>query len=144
MALNDIINAISEITMRQAAGNLALIFLAASTLIEITPIKVNPISSFLKWVGKKINGDLEKGLSTVAEKVDRNEIDRIRWDILAFANSCRKGELHTKDEFTHIIDLNAKYHEILEEHDMTNGQIDLEYEYIVGIYKHCMEENSFL
>ena len=144
MPLIDIINAAGEMSLSQAASSAALIFLAVSSLIEITPIKWNPISSALKWFGKKINGDLAKEVSSLAEKVDQHEIDRIRWEILAFANSCRKGELHTKDEFIHIIDLNAKYHGILEEHDMTNGQIDIDYEYIVGIYKHCMEENSFL
>lgn len=144
MALNDIIAAVGSMSLSQVTGNAALILLGVSSLIEITPIKWNPISSILAWFGRKINGSLVKQVTALAEKIDTNEIDRIRWEILAFANSCRNGTHHTKDEFTHIIDLNAKYHEILEARDKTNGQIDLEYEYIVQIYKHCMEENSFL
>ena len=144
MPLSDLIEAIQETTLSQLAWEAAVIAAVLSALIEITPIKVNPISNALEWFGRKINGPLIRKVDELSEQVDKNEIDRIRWEILDFANSCRNGRHHTKDEFTHIIDLNTKYHTILEKRKMTNGQIDLEYEYIVQIYKHCMEENNFL
>jgi len=139
------------------SGAVSLI-VALGVFVEITPIKINPISALLKFVGKNINAELKAEISAVKaevettkesvqkidNKVDNNEIDRIRWEILDFANSCRNKHRHTREEFLHIINLNEKYHKILDERGMTNGQIDIEYEYIEGLYRKCLEENSFL
>lgn len=51
--------------------------------------------------------NLENTLSTkiqeVSDRNDENEKDRIRWEILDFANSCRNGRKHSKEEYVHII-----------------------------------------
>lgn len=147
-----------NVTLSQVIGDGALIALAISTLVEITPIKWNPISSLLTWLGKKMNSQvlervdkqdkkidsLNEKIDFVDRKIDMNEVDRIRWEILDFANSCRNGRRHTKDEFEHIIQQHVKYHQIIESRDMTNGLITIEYEYIESLYKHCLEKNSFL
>ena len=132
------------------SGALSL-FVMFGIFVEITPIKINPVSSLLKFIGTNINADIKAEIASVKDtvqnvdnKVDEYEIDRIRWEILDFANSCRNKRRHTREEFLHIISLNEKYHRILEEHGMTNGQIDIEYEYIEGLYKKCLENNSFL
>lgn len=142
---------LANLTVGELLGGAAGIAVLVSVFVEITPIKINPISHFLGWLGKKINGqvlekveDLGKKLDATEKKIDENEIDRIRWEILDFANSCRNGRHHTKDEFDHIIQQNDKYHKILEEREMTNGQTELAFDYISTIYTHCMEENSFL
>ena len=88
--------------------------------------------------------DQDEKLNDVVKTIDENEIDRIRWEILDFANSCRNQRRHTKDEFDHIIEINGKYHAILERRNMKNGIIDLEYDYIVKLYRRCQEKNSFL
>ena len=129
-----------------------------SIFVEITPIKINPVSTLLKFIGSNINADLKAEISAVKteiettkesvqkidNKVDNNEIDRIRWEILDFANTCRNKRKHTREEFLHIIALNEKYHKILDERGETNGQIDIEYDYIESIYRKCLENNSFL
>lgn len=142
---------LANLTVGELLGGAAGIVVLVSVFVEITPIKINPISQCLGWLGKKINGqvlekveDLGKKLDATEKKIDENEIDRIRWEILDFANSCRNGRHHTKDEFDHIIQQNDKYHKILEEREMTNGQTELAFDYISTIYTHCMEENSFL
>lgn len=142
---------LANLTVGELFGGAAGIVVLVSVFVEITPIKINPISKCLGWLGKKINGqvlekveDLGKKLDATEKKIDENEIDRIRWEILDFANSCRNGRHHTKDEFDHIIQQNDKYHKILEEREMTNGQTELAFDYISAIYTHCMEENSFL
>lgn len=125
-------------------AHLTEIVLILSVFVEITPIKINPISTFLRFLGKTINADLKADVDAIALKVDENEIYRIRWEILNFANSCRLGKRHTYDEFTHIIDLNTRYHTIIEARDITNGQLDLEYAYIEEIFKRCQVKNDFL
>ena len=138
-------------TVGEIVGSGAVIFLLFTTLVEITPIKWNPLTSILSWIGKRMNGKLidqveEQGakIDKLDEKIDMNEIARIRWEILDFANSCRHDVRHTKDEFEHIINQHEKYVRILDERSLTNGLITLEYEYIEDIYKNCLEKNNFL
>lgn len=138
-------------TIGEIVGSGAVIVLIFTTLVEITPIKWNPLTSILSWIGKRMNGKLidrveEQGekIDKLDEKIDMNEIDHIRWEILDFANSCRHDVRHTKDEFEHIINQHEKYVRILDERSLTNGLITIEYEYIEDIYKNCLEKNNFL
>lgn len=142
---------INGMTIGELFGSGAVILLLFSTLVEITPIKWNPLTAILSWLGIRMNGKLiakvdEQGkqITELDKKIDMNEIDHIRWEILNFANSCRNGCRHTKDEFEHVINLHEKYHKILDDRHMTNGLITIEYEFIEDIYRHCLEKNNFL
>ena len=119
------------------SSNILQIFIILSVFIQISPIKWNPITSFVKWFGKIITSDIQW-------QVDENEKDRIRWEILAFANSCRQGILHTKDEFEHVVALNDKYKSLLAITGDKNGVFDAEYDYIYKLYKERQEKNDFL
>ena len=113
-------------------------------LVEITPIKVNPLSWLLKWVGSKVNGEMIKRIDKLEANVDTNEMDRIRWEVLDFANSCRNGRRHTQDEFEHIVTLVKKYEGLLEKLGKENGVFEMEYKYIVRLYEKCQQENDFI
>lgn len=76
--------------------------------------------------------------------MDENEIDRIRWEILTFANLCRRQVRVTKDEFIHIINLYHKYHALLEALGRENGQITMEFAYISKLYMKLSEEDGFI
>lgn len=120
--------------------------------VQFTPaIKFNPITTIFKWIGKAINGEvleqiqaLQKRADDQRKSIDENEMDRIRWEVLDFANACRNGVRHTKDEFEHIIDLNTKYHSLLDKYKEENGVFDEEYAYILRLYHKCQIENDFL
>lgn len=115
--------------------------------IEISPIKINPLSCILSWIGKRLNKDLnekinsiEKEVQDISFKVDENEISRIRHEILSFANLCRQGLEHTKDDFLHIIEINEKYHKILDNRKLTNGVLDEEFLTIKKYYEKWQEK----
>ncbi len=118
--------------------------LLGAGLVEITPIKVNPLSWLLKWVGSKVNGEMIKRIEKLEANVDTNEMDRIRWEVLDFANSCRNGRRHTQDEFEHIITLVKKYEKLLEKLGRENGVFEMEYKYILKLYEKCQQENDFI
>ena len=113
-------------------------------LVEITPIQVNPLSWLLKWIGSKVNGEMIKRIDKLEANVDTNEMDRIRWEVLDFANSCRNGRRHTQDEFEHIVTLVKKYEGLLEKLGKENGVFEMEYKYIVKLYEKCQQENDFI
>ena len=138
--------------------NIVQICLVLSVFIQITPIKINPWTRLFKWIGKLINTESDKKIDEVIKKVDNlkqelnetqksideNEKDRIRWEILDFATSCRNGQRHTQDEFLHIITLNDKYRQLLAKTNETNGVFDVEYEYIKNLYAEKQKTNDFL
>ena len=144
------------------------ILLILSIFIQITPIKLNPWSALFKWIGKIITGDACSKIDSIIAKVNKidglvekvdnlkteldalkldtmnNEKDRIRWEILDFANSCRHEEKHTRDEFQHIVDLNDKYRALLKATEDSNGVFDIEYKFISDQYTERLEKNDFL
>lgn len=122
-----------------------------SLFIQFTPIKLNPWSALFKWIGKFFTGDVSTKIDGLLKKVDKidqdvmnNEKDRIRWEILDFANSCRNNRRHTRDEFQHIAALNDKYKVLLEKTNDKNGVFEIEYDYIQKLYAERLEKNDFL
>lgn len=138
--------------------NIAQILFIGSLVIQISPIKINPWSALFKWLGKVITADSNKRIDSLIKKlertetsiiglqknIDENEKDRIRWEVLDFANSCRNGKKHTKDEYQHIITLNTKYKDLLKRTKDKNGVFEEEYKYIQKLYAERQEKNDFL
>ena len=154
--MDTLIEFVSEIDIGKLLKNLALLIGGLSCFVEFSKIKLNPLSWILNWVGKAINGPLIAKIDALDQKQDAqqatmdalrdtqddNEIDRIRWEILYFARSCRNGEWHATDEFDHVMGLNAKYHRLLERRNLKNGIIDLEYNYILQNYDKCQNNSG--
>lgn len=128
------------------------IMVFGSLFIQIAPIKINPWSTIIKWIGKILMGeacgkmdDLIKAVETIDSEVKENEKDRIRWEILDFANSCHNGRKHTKDEFNHILELNDKYEKLLlQTKDKKNGVFKAEYIYIQHLYDELNANDGFI
>lgn len=133
-------------------NNWSFVLFVIGMFVQITPaIKFNPITSLFRWIGKAANGEvleqieaLKKRADEQRRSIDENEMDRIRWEVLDFANACRNRVKHTKDEFQHIISLNTKYHLLLDKYKIDNGVFDEEYAYILNLYHRCQIENDFL
>ena len=132
-------------------NHLWTIVVGLSLIIQIAPIKINPWSALFKWIGKLLVGEtctkidgIVKKINDIEEQVMTNEKDRIRYEVLDFANSCRNGRRHTRDEFQHIVELNKKYRKLLEATKDENGVFELEYDYVQNLYAECMEKNNFL
>lgn len=87
---------------------------------------------------------VDQRMGSIEKQIDDNEKDRIRYEVLDFANSCRNRRKHTKDEFEHIVVLKDKYDRLLEKTGDSNGVFNLEYEYILSLYKQCQIDNDFL
>ena len=132
-------------------NHLGTVIVLGSIFIQITPIKINPWTTIFQWIGKtitdnacsKIDGIIVK-ITNLENEMKGNEKDRIRWEILSFANSCRSGHKHTKDEFDHIIRLHDKYEILVKETNDPNEVFTMEYNYVKEIYKKRLLKNDFL
>lgn len=102
--------------------------------IEIIPIKFSP----LKWIGKKLNGDIKEQLTDLQTTVDHNDIDTIRHRIASFENLCRIDNNHCdikKHQYIAIfkdIDKWNKYHEKYKD---LNGELKLAIKNIEESYR---------
>ena len=129
-------------------------------LDEVVYVKSKHYEDIVKWQHttdvdvsdlKTITAQLFNKMDEIANKIDKmyedqdaNEMTRLRWEILSFADSCRSGSKHSKDAFHHIIENSDKYHRIIEKRGFINGVIDAEMEYILETYHHLSETDDFV
>lgn len=132
-------------------GNITLSIFIISIFIEISPIKISPITAFFKWLSVKLNGETKEQLrimsfqlSDISGRINMLEVNDMRSKILDFSNSCLNERKHTKDEFEHVIDLHTQYVETISKYNMKNGRVDLAFKYISDLYARSLQENSFL
>lgn len=110
----------------------------------------NTINMHLNNVDKQladvmlINAEQTKTIEHMDEKIDTNEIDRLRWEIISFANSLRydDGQSATLEGYNHVFDAYGKYEKLLESLGRKNGKIDNEYAYIKIMYNEFSKNYS--
>lgn len=141
-----------DLTLAQAIGSVAGIVVVISIFIEIAPIKINPLSHFLRWLGRKINGDIIERFDTLEKKVnniesvndERNAIScRVR--ILQFGDEVRRGMKHSKENFDQVLSDIDDYERYCESHPgFKNNKTVATKEKILKVYSERMDNNDFL
>ena len=121
-------------------SNPSFVLLAGFTLVELSPIKINP----WKWFGDLIFGEFRKELSELKRDFEETKADDMRWNILNFANSCRRHEEHSKDEWRHVMSQIRYYEEYTEKKNIQNGVIDEDAKYLRELYHERNVKNDFL
>ena len=116
----------------------------AITLIEVVPIKINPWSWFFRIIGNMMLGEFKKDMLAFKQEQEKKNANDMRWAIINFANSCRRGELHSKDAWRHVLNQIKEYQEYTEKHDIINGIVDAETEYLHELYKERCKKNDFI
>lgn len=111
-----------------------LIFLAATSLIQISPIKINPWTSIFKWLGEQLTGELRKDLNGLITDVRRQTI-------LTFARECRHDVEHSAEEWGHVLNVAEEYEAYCEAHKIKNGQIKQDTKYIRDLYQEMSREH---
>jgi len=140
-----------------------------SVFIEVSKIKINPISAVLGWLGKKMTAPLSEEIKKnqketneelkqinekqqeLEEKIEELSLqealdvaDSIKTQIFSFYHELKKpGIRHSEAEFNQIIALNERYEKIIERTKQQNGVYAAEYAYITQVFHHCQETNDF-
>ena len=103
---------LNNIALYGGSGLLVLL-----TLIQITPIKINPWSAIARWLGRAINAEVLKELDEVRKsqkdtqkKLERHvqaddarNADMHRLRILQFNNELLRGIPHTREDFIEVL-----------------------------------------
>ena len=97
---------------------------------------------------RKLNGrldSLEQSISDLEEKIDINEAQTARTQILRFSDELYNGVLHTKEHFNEVLDTCGRYNQYCAEHpEFKNMRTVNAQERINEVYKKCERDHSFL
>lgn len=128
------------------------VLLAAMTLIQIAPIKVNPWSALAKAIGRAINGEvitkvdrLERELLGMKENLEERDAISCRTRILHFGDETIHGVRHTKEHFDQILRDITTYERYCDDHpNFENNTTVLTSRRIKDIYEDCLKTADFL
>lgn len=142
---------IALLEFKDGVGIIGSILIVGSLLIEVLPVKINPIGSLLSYIGKNINkevnskiDDLSNTLNTHVLTYTERWLNDIRWQILYFSNECARGINHTREHFNFIMKKCDAYEKYIKAKDLPNG-VATEAMYIIRKdFSERMHNNSFL
>ena len=157
MNLNDFLNNLN-------LGNLSFVVIMALSLVEISPIKINPWSIFIKRIAKLLGivelkteivqvrdrmDELEKKIDNMKiseeEKEQLKEALAARRRILRFNDELLLKIKHSKEMFDDILSDISDYDRYVRTHpDFVNQKAVFAEQNVGKAYKKCMEENDFL
>lgn len=145
------------VSVEESLPTIGLVLILLMTLIQITPIKLNPWDKVFKWIGNKLNADLKKDLDAVKKDVNAVKADLdshikismekdlrdTRMHILEFCNSCMNGHKHTKEQFDFMITQCDDYEKYIEKNEIKNGVITSAINEIRRRYDEAIHNNYF-
>ena len=126
--------------------------IAFSSIVELVPIKINPWSAFLRWLGNKLNGEvmeqvgeLKISVQAVKNRQEEMEAKSARVRILRFGDEIYLGQKHSKEHFDNILSDIKTYNTYCRDHpNFENERTKITEAQIKATYQHCLNEHSFL
>lgn len=143
-----------EIIGEGAAGLAVLL-----TLIQVTPIKVNPWSAIARVIGRAINrelaaqiSDIDRRVLDIDKRLERSEalivettVTNKRTRILRFGDELRRGVTHSEEHFAQILTDVTDYERYCGTHpDYPNERAVLTCKIIKDTYARRITKNDFI
>lgn len=140
-------------------GNVVVIGAVLLSLVQITPLKINPWSHFFKWMGKLINGEVMDSIKEIKDDLDGvhkelehmkdteeyREANNCRNRILRFDDELRRKVDHSEEFFNQILSDISFYRTFCSEHEsFPNARADSAMQNIEETYHRCKSENKFI
>ena len=132
---------IYELITTLSVGGWLAIFVILSLLIEVTPIKINPVG----WLGERLNAKMYKRVDKIEAKLDQHIAQSYRNKILSFQDSLLLDgcSTFTKEQYDEVIDSISLYEEYCKENKIDNDKCVLAIDYIKRCYETCQNNRSF-
>lgn len=108
-----------------------LTIIGAVTLIQISPLKINPWSWLAKMI-RLVNGTeaLEKRIDVLSKDIAETRAKVIRKEIIDFAEELKRGKQYHLAEFEEVSRLITEYRALIKKHDIQNGYGVAQMDYI--------------
>lgn len=142
---------ITLLEFKDGVGIIGSILVVGALLVEVSPIKINPIGSILSYIGKYINKEVNDKIDGLSETLNTHVstyterwLNDIRWQILYFSNECARGINHTREHFDFIMKKCDAYEKYIKAKDLPNGVTTEAMSIIRKDFSERMHNNSFL
>ena len=108
-------------------------------------------NDWIDWINNKV-GVYDASITELDKKMDKNNeitlsllIEHKRNSILDFAGHVVDDKYPaTREQFNRIFKIYSEYEKIIEENNLTNGEIDIAYRIITDAYADRIKERSFV
>lgn len=132
-------------------GQVLIYLIASGTLIEISPIKFNPITMVLKWMGDKMNSGIKAELDALKKAQEEQRKDfrdykvaQYRYEIFQFENEIRdNNDHHTEEQYNHILEQCKSYEDYCKEYNIPNGKAEMAIKHIRDVCYDHLRDDSF-
>lgn len=122
------------------------------TLVEITPIKINPLSWIAKCIGRAINKELvdkvdsmDKKIVAMEEKSDERDATLCRTRFLRFGDEIMHGIPHSKEHYDQTLADIDTYEMFCKSHpNYLNNVAKVTIRHIKNKYEEHLQDDSFL
>ena len=139
-------------SIKEMALNGGGMLLILMTIVQISPIKINPWSALANAIGRAINSDVLKELDGVKRDLaahvkvdDERNADEHRARILRFNNELLRDIPHTHEEFIEVLADIDFYERYCEKHkDYKNNRAVHAIANISRVYDKRLENHDFL
>lgn len=171
--MSELSKAVGTWIINNLGWTVVLLFVIISCLFKLTKREIDPLGWILAKIGsaltKTLQTDFDSKLSDIKTDLDsfkvqsKNSCDilqrrmdqmeesndmqtvrQIKTHVLNFANSCLNKQRHTKQDFDNIIRENEEYEKLVAKYNLRNDVYTEDFGYIMKIYHHCQDKNSFL
>lgn len=130
----------------------AIAALSVTTLIQISPIKINPWTWLGRRIGRAINGEvmdepkhLKGRMEYMEAQNERDKMDASRIRILRFGDECKRDIPHSEEHFNQVLDDIDRYESYCNSHpEYKNAKAVLTIAKIKEIYGRRLENGDFL
>ena len=126
--------------------------LAGASLLQLSPIRIDPWSWLGRRLGRALNGDvldklhrLEKRLDAMVRQGEQDKMTSARVRILRFGAECTRGSAHSEEHFNQVLDDINAYEGYCNAHpEYKNAKAVLTIARIKEIYADRLERGDFL
>ena len=85
---------------------------------------------------------LRQALDDEKKEREQETVSNMRWFLLTFAQECRKGEVHNKEQWTFALNRAKQYESFCKKHGIDNGVIEADTGYIRDLYQQLSKEHK--
>lgn len=146
-------------TLKEILAGSGGVVVVILTLLQVAPIKINPWTALIRWLGRALNSEVLKELADVrstqqvtAKKLDDHiaadevrHANRLRERILQFNNELLRTIPHTREDFIEILAVIDAYNSYCRTHeDYQNNRAIHAIKNIERVYDDRLAKRDFL
>lgn len=132
---------VHRLEMEEMTGWAVMLLVIVLSLVQISPLKLNPWDAVFHWLGRKLNSGVEEKMAALQRQVRDLWINSHRHAILTFARECRTEVAHNADEWYNILNICEEYESFTERNAITNGVVRENTRYIRELYQQLSREH---